>query len=583
MGNHRQPIIDSCRVWFPAVLMLLVTWLAGPQFLQGQSSSDFRDLGRTPSPQELFRKLGKHRPPLSDTAMFDELQKLGRDIFENLSPEQQQSAKQYAEQLIRDKGIDSPEVSSLMDRMGVPPNVRQKLADKIQTGELTGQSSRRSSPSGTAAESLREFSATNEKYQQLLQEIDQTDEFSEKVKKLQSMQELLNSQETNLQNLNQGSSSTSNNRQLTRESSPDQSSNPTTASDKRWAESFYKAAKEALPEIQKSIAQGDISPEQAASTLDRLKSAVRQLNSQSENDNASLKSLFQNGSKLLKKVDQNGNLKEKIEARFDRLLLDAAKSSVESAAENGDSTFMQKTIDSLMTSAVDLAKDQTKNKPKSALDAILGRDKSKPRNSSRRQLEQINNEFVNNQNGNNRSNPQSSDSNDSTSSSANDQADPIPGFDDASNGTSWLWLLGCIALAAAGYAVFKKLNSPADPVAAKKKQLAKALQSKTMRTPTGLVEAVDLYLVTEHGAQARWWNEALAQEAVVQQQPELRDRIAQLFQTYSVSRYQPDNRLQQQQCSDAESALRSLVSTHHAVAKPDSPQSTDRSSEGSEV
>lgn len=118
------------------LFVLLIGLVPKPLFAQNEPTH-FRDLGKTLGPQELVRRLRRFQAsPREETALFSELEKLGEDIFDSLSPEERTNARKFAEQLIRNKGIDSDEVKGLMDRMGVDAAMQKRLAEQFKESGL---------------------------------------------------------------------------------------------------------------------------------------------------------------------------------------------------------------------------------------------------------------------------------------------------------------------------------------------------------------------------------------------------------------------------------------------------------------
>ena len=97
---------------------------------------------------------------------------------------------------------------------------------------------------------------------------------------------------------------------------------------------------------------------------------------------------------------------------------------------------------------------------------------------------------------------------------------------------------------------------------------------RSIRDPKDLVDAVDLYLLAHHGDDAAWWNAEHAKQEVEAIQPQLRDRIAGLFNFYVLSRY--SNRGDRIDASDRESAESTLTalareSQFKSVAEAETP------------
>jgi len=132
-------------------LLVLAILSCGPalfcwtQESAAQDDIKFRefDSNMVHSPRELARDLNylffkDKRNPLADIdrEKLKKLKELGDDFFENLSDEEKKQAQEFADQFMRDKGLNSPEGKLLMDQLGVSPEMQSELAKEFGDNDL---------------------------------------------------------------------------------------------------------------------------------------------------------------------------------------------------------------------------------------------------------------------------------------------------------------------------------------------------------------------------------------------------------------------------------------------------------------
>ncbi|MEL7500327.1 MAG: hypothetical protein AAFN77_22210 [Planctomycetota bacterium] len=330
-------------------------------------------------------------------------------------------------------------------------------------------------------------------------------------------------------------------------------------SDEEFAKEFHELAKDVLPRIGKS-GPGSINMER----LKELKELIKETSA--NNDDNSLGAWMKRGSDFLAGNRVAPVSKEKIEARFDRLLFDMAKKSIKTVQDNKDDPMVRDTFNSVVDSVLDSAKSGIKkikdDKKKERQRANNNRDSNnrQSQDSMVQNVEQLLNQ-MDDQRGNRSSDRQSSATSPPSSGSSNNRSSSISPADLVSwiDSTTVLYGAALLAVIAVLLVVFVKAKPEEDPREIHKKQLAKKLRS-AMRQPDDLVDAVDLYLLAHHGSESSWWNAQVAESVVTESKPQLRERIIDLFQLYVSSRYSKrDRTIDEQDRQTAESTLKTLA------------------------
>lgn len=784
----------------------------GLTFAQDEANRDrfHRDLGAAPSPRSLLSRIARFQTnPAKSTPIYSELEKVGRDIFSSLAPEQRSKAREFAEQLLENKGIDSPEVQSLMDRMGVDSDTQQRLAQQFQDGTLgssleinesnprthreleelvkrksfdkafdrvkkkdnsfqnlwnqakeqlpenvqkmmngRAQTSREQGPddreirndtqsnenpnsrrsdrnssrkdngsaNGSSATgrdnplannpnplqrddsifnpiespSRREDrqnpntgrqkngrpltnrnqtpaednSAAAEEFKQLFQEIqtrknlegeqllkpDQSgsqgqsrsnpiknldseelvQRMDEAIKdKIESQRQLSVNSRPNTTNRGQRTNRDTNNRDqssgatqnaipkdvlkefesfkqkvaeakneadtsaapaLNRagsnassgRSTPRPTPNSTRPggvqnarteaqriSDERWAKEFYNMAREVMPNIRKS--NSNLSAQDQVARQNQFKEFVKGQLAGRDDEDFTFGKMLEKGSSMLAGTQSDPKAKEKIEARVDRMLVDLAKKTVESAKNSSDDSAFESAIESMFDNAIGSNKKRLK-------------DMIQRKNDSKNQLDKSNPFTGNNSGSNNTGNDSSFDNQIAGRDDANKLSSPDSSNDASSTmpalpslpklDSSWLnlqtlaYVLIGVAIVSIMIVLVLKLKPAADEEAVRKQMLAQRL--RTMRDPDDLVDAVDLYLLAHHGEGSNWWNAKIAEEAVVEKKPNLKDSIASLFQLYVLSRYADVNDgISSQERKQAEATLTVLAQQKNKANQED--------------
>lgn len=776
-----------------------------------------RDLGPTPSPKSLLSRIARFQTnPVKSTPIYSELEKVGRDIFSSLAPEQRAKAREFAEQLLENKGIDSPEVQSLMDRMGVDPDTQQQLAQQFQDGTLgssleinegnprthreleelvkrknfdkafdrikqkdnsfqnlwnqakgqlpenlqnmmKGQSqatrepddreprndtesidnsntrrgdrnsfrkedspATRSNDNGRntpRADNLNQFQgedsslnrsnpgsrnadadrrsprtgrqddarrstnrnlplagnkSTTEEIKQLFQEIQsrknlegeqllkgdqsgsQAKKRSNPVKNLDSEQlvqrmddaikEKIDSKQQGSENsrpdgirnrtngntnaLDQSSGATQNtipkdvlkefesfkqkvaqakneadtsaDSSLNRAGSDSPSSRSTPRptptptrpngvqnarteaqriSDERWAKEFYNMAREVMPNIRKT--NSDLSAQDQVARQNQFKEFVKGQLAGRDDEDFTFGKMLEKGSSMLAGTQSDPKAKEKIEARVDRMLVDLAKKTVETAKNSSDDTAFESAIESMFDNAIGSNKKRLKEMIKGKDDAKKQLEQSNPfTDGSRNSNDTGNSSSLDNQfAGGDAADPLSSPTSSNDSTSAMPTLPALPKLD-----ASW-FNLQTLAYVLIGIAVISivivlvlKLKPAADEETIRKQKLAQRL--RTMRDPDDLVDAVDLYLLAHHGEGSSWWNAKIAEEAVAEKKPNLKDSIARLFQLYVLSRYADGHEgISSQERKQAETTLTVLTQQQNRANREDTVASAVHSNQ----
>ncbi len=132
----------------PCVVVALVsmTFLCSVQPSVAQDDIKFREFDRSMvhSPREMARDLNylflkdkKHPLADIDPEKLKKLTELGKSFIENLSEEEKEQARKFAETFMHDKGLNSPEGKQLMDQLGVSPEMQTELSKEFGDNDPT--------------------------------------------------------------------------------------------------------------------------------------------------------------------------------------------------------------------------------------------------------------------------------------------------------------------------------------------------------------------------------------------------------------------------------------------------------------
>lgn len=313
--------------------------------------------------------------------------------------------------------------------------------------------------------------------------------------------------------------------------------------DEVWAKEFYETAKKVLPRLKNDL-DGSIDREQLRALKKILENQDREAGGPSFND------MLQRGTSMLANAQGNPALKEKIEARFDRMLVDVAKKSIENAEKTGSKNSLEKMLSSVFDQTIESAKDQIQDIKKKQREA-----KRDANNASRKidsslgdedlssLLKQVQDQAANSKQTNGSRTSSTERQNASVSSNPSTQLDdalgsitpPAVKLDELFTGNLFIAILLGLAFLGFGVWLFSWTQLESTDEAVRKKKLQQKLRS--IRDPKDLVDAVDLYLLAHHGDEAAWWNAEHAKQEVEANRPQLRDGIAGLFNFYVLSRY----------------------------------------------
>ena len=693
-------------IWVAMILAALVSLdsrLAGQTI---HTDPGFHDLGdsHTLNPANLLRYLSRYQSkPVNRTPLFDQLENAGRDIFASLSEEQKAKAHEFAEQLIRNEGFDSPKVKSLMNQMGIDENLQQSLAeqfdresfddDRFPKGEFQRKLDRGRFNEAIQQSEWRQqsdllkawkdgptqpsqFSSTNDESDSIefepwkrnpanptktnstaKSELNAKD--SSELPSLESTERPVQPSINNPGNSSTRNSTTAKSKELdlaprrvpinpsqnsksteallaevdkllsdekpetgspgsqskmSTRNSPDRNesvnnetydsakqpgnlSSPGAQSaksftDEAFAQDFYKLANDVLPKIEGQ--RRSRNPENFDIDLNKLKELKNLITEKTAEP--SQQSI---GDWAKKFSDVLGNqtspeTKEKIEARFDRMLIDAAKKSVKSVSDDDGklSDAFKKVIRSAVDTAksgVDKMKDSKRNTGtnRSANNNQFDENPFVERDAQKSIVENMNS-ILGNQSSQSASTSSSGSSSgseggsNSGSGSFSPPAIPELGKIDLSsvfNLTTISIFVILVLLVAAGVAIFHKLNPELTDEELHQQMLVKKLRS-AMRQPDDLVDAVDLYLLANHGSEASWWNASTASKNVAESKPSMKDKVVSLFQLYVQTRYSPSqDSVDRGHRENAESTLRELVTepSTHLRAEGNSEDQVDSS------
>lgn len=163
-----------------ALLTVLVFGFCAPVAAQ-RSDGSFREFGRTlvPTPEELFRSLSafgtddvpgaNSRLPVK-SSVLKQLEKSGRELLSQMSPEQKKNAREFADKFLAENGLQSKEGRALMEQLGIPPELQTDLAEQVKGWDKQDRkrfsslaelfSQRQPGPAGSSANKSGENSAT---------------------------------------------------------------------------------------------------------------------------------------------------------------------------------------------------------------------------------------------------------------------------------------------------------------------------------------------------------------------------------------------------------------------------------------
>ncbi len=131
-------------------LMLFLGLCLSPLASAQQIDRSFREFsrGQVPTPTELFRTLRvlktdneseSNLQSALQSSVMKQLAKSGRELLSNMTPEQKQTARAFAEKFLAENGLESDEGKALMNQLEIPPDVQSQLADLAKGLDADGK------------------------------------------------------------------------------------------------------------------------------------------------------------------------------------------------------------------------------------------------------------------------------------------------------------------------------------------------------------------------------------------------------------------------------------------------------------
>jgi hypothetical protein len=245
---------------------------------------------------------------------------------------------------------------------------------------------------------------------------------------------------------------------------------------------------------------------------------------------STLKNVLDSAKKTLSgSTGETAKPKERLTSRFDRLLVEAAKRSWETASSSSSKLELPESVESMFERVLGKVQDTIISKRNSQ--AAIPPDDLPPR--KKFNADRVAESSVN---ATGRNADQSNDAPSATSAAGSSdlmaQLFELPKLD-----SSRLLLF----MAIIGLAVF--LTYLAWEYLAKhsavpsKRALVRRFRSARIRSPKDLVEAVDQVIVRKFGADSRWWNARHAKEVLCSTAPQFRASISELLNDYVRARY----------------------------------------------
>jgi len=569
---------------------------------------------------------------------ISDLESKGRQLLAGLSPKEKQQAWEFAENYLTKNGLDSESSKVLMDQFGVPDDLQQKLAQEFNERQTSGVDSsfrkmleqakqRALSPPDRPSQPLDEqpFGVKPSSQDQLATEA--TDRKSatdpkpslDRPERIQTAPALANRKKTPRFNNNPAVLSPELDRSVDQsESMRIEDLNSKAAEKTREKEQVNPRVAQSKslqtgnspgPQATEDRVNANLEWEKTFQELARRTDGLGPENGSSQQDNLgkaadesqagmiqALQKLAAKGSSSFNKDLANslgnsfsGNrsqpksTKERLTARFDRLLVDAAKRSLESKSKSKSKSGLE------LPESVD-----------SAFDKFLDKYRESVNKNKRKETKRVeSNSLMKNWRTANQRNPSEStpakrnrDNETGVVSAQPSQPDEPPdrpvssssGEVDASN----LWELFSglpkiearyiILIAMFGglmiivvFVLMHRFDNNNAPVSARR--FVKQFNRAKIQSPADLVEGVDQFLISKFGSDSKWWNAGHAREVLCSDAPHYNEKIGDLIREYVRSRYTRAD------VSLSESEQRQYKSTLQDLAKLAAKPNHDSASE----
>ena len=530
-----------------------------------------------------------------------DLERKGRQLLAGLSQEEKQQAWEFAENYLTENGLDSQSSKVLMDQFGVPDELQQKLAREFNERQSSGvdnsfrkmleQAKQRAlSPPNRPSQPRdeRPFGVEPASKDQLASEPTKrkptTDPKSglDPTDPTQTGSKLTNQNKTPRLNSNPAVLSP----ELDRSSEQSDSTriedrNSTVAEKTREKEQLsprlaksksLQTGSSAKPIASENREDANLEWEKTFQELARRADGLGLENGDAQQDNVgkaaddsqagmiqALQKLAANGSSSFNKDLANSlgnslsgtrsepqNTKERLTARFDRLLVDAAKRSLESNSKSESGLELSESVDSAFDKFLDkyresVNKNNQKKKEQADSNSLLENWRSAKQKSQLESTTSTNRDRDNEAGVASAHLSQPDEFPDRPISSPSSEVDP-PNLWELFSGLPKIEASNIILIAMIGGLVItvvcvmlRRIDNNDAPVSARK--FAKQFSRAKFQSPADLVEGVDQFLISKFGSDSKWWNAGHAREVLCTGAPHFNERIGDLIREYVRSRY----------------------------------------------
>lgn len=556
------------RTWgFAVVTFSSLFWVADIDAQRFDRT--FREFHRSkvPTPDELMQSLNffrengatpKSKFPLS-SAFMKQLQDSGEQLLSNMTPEQRKKAREIAEQFLANRGLESEEGKALMNQLGIPPELQDDLADQVKQWDPEDRK--------RIADLAQMFGPKNRG--------------SSVRQERQSDNRISNGNSSQISGGGSGRRSTERSSQITGGSASNNSTN-------RAGRGFdAQALKDSIRKLTQNGGAGNQGTGTARSPDAKqlgnlLQEAARKMGEQgsgprlSENQTNQLKKMFDGARNTLGQTGANSQQpKERLTSRFDRLLVQAAKRSLESKNDSAN-LDLPESVESAFENVIGKVQESIKEKKRERLRAERERRTASRRQRTSNRSTQNQQRIVNSNRQNSSGGGSSRSSNSSSSQSINlfESLPELPAFD-PKRVLLGMAILGLFVFL--GYVIWQVLANRSDR--ASRSGLKRRPRQARIRSPRDLVDAVDQVIIYNFGNDARWWNAGHAKNVLCAAAPNYSAPISELIREYVRARYSQatttiDESLQQQY----KATLKELANLRMGEGSTVADESTDRPS-----
>ena len=492
-----------------ATLVFSIFFAMPPVCGAAQDDQSFREFERNmvPTPQELYQVLGLFNANGSNDsglgpADLQKLQETAADFFSKLTPEQQAAAMEFALKYLVDLGVRSAESRALMDQFGIPPDLQEQLAQ--QFGEVN--------PTESGAPGDQQSS--QQKSATLAKLLEQARAQTEALAQGRDAE------------TSSGSDSPVNDVPSSSAEAGSQPGKTYNWKEKDWKEKVQELIQKAK-ENESDRNASSIDPADLAGALE----SYRKLTEDGGTDNESaFQSLLSRAKETLTKSNNSSDPpKERLTARFDRLLVEAARRALKSEKNGEAESPITSSFDSLFDKVIEKV-DGTVNPNETESVGTADGDWNFPDYDGTSDDASVASNSA----------PSSVDNATpgSSGNSPSDISDLLEGLPDVSSLSPKLIVtvaaaIGvCILIGVLSWRLMDFDRSPSN-----NRKFGKQFRNAVIRTPKDLVEAVDYFLVAKFGSESNWWNAKHAQDVLGAAAPDHHQIVRDLIRDYVHARY----------------------------------------------